>query len=350
MCHDPITLWVCPVSNMAGVARHIVDVASVGVPGWRLVVTAPEGPLLDRLRELGTPVIVLPVEEGTRAAVASLSHTIRALRPRIVHSHLARADFLATMASVGTGVRLVSTEHGIAEDDRVYHPDPVERRVKAALHRSRLARTDGLIAVSEATARAMQCKWHPKIPIRIIPNGVDRIGHASLSVPGLRVASISRLAPEKRVDKVLSAFRQVLDSHPDSTLSIAGDGPERIRLESLRSSLRLDEAVTFLGYVPATEVMGRADVLVQLSVWENCSYTLLDAINAGLGVVATPVGGNPELLPETCLANADDINAVATAIVDQALRPGDRPRLPRSIPTVPDMTERIASVYDEVLT
>ena len=96
----PVALWVSPVSNLAGVARHILDVARHGLPGWRLVVAAPEGPLLDELRGLDIPVHTLDVDQPVHRAVADLRGIIKRLDPHIVHSHLAKADFLATMAAV----------------------------------------------------------------------------------------------------------------------------------------------------------------------------------------------------------------------------------------------------------
>ena len=58
--NPPTALWVVPVSNLAGVARHVLDVARVGVPGWRLVFLTPPGDLPDALRDLGAAVLVEP--------------------------------------------------------------------------------------------------------------------------------------------------------------------------------------------------------------------------------------------------------------------------------------------------
>ena len=67
-------------------------------------------------------------------------------------------------------------------------------------------------------------------------------------------------------------------------------------LKARAKRLNLGDSVTFSGFVNPIEAMGRSDMIVQLSVWENCSYTLLDAKAAGLKTVATAVGGNPEIL------------------------------------------------------
>ncbi len=73
--------------------------------------------------------------------------------------------------------------------------------------------------------------------------------------------------------------------------------------------------------------MAEHDVLAMMSVWENCSYALLDAVARGMGVVATPVGGNPEILPSRSLVGADDTAAVAETLADQGLNLDERPAL-----------------------
>ena len=116
----------------------------------------------------------------------------------------------------------------------------------------------------------------------------------------------------------------------------------------MAKALGIEGAVSFPGFVDSIEAMGSADVIVQLSAWENCSYTLLDAVASGLGVVATPVGGNPEILPPDCLAPAADARAVATAIVRQAGK-GARPALPDGWPTREEMAARIVAAYGTLL-
>ena len=87
--------------------------------------------------------------------------------------------------------------------------------------------------------------------------------------------------------------------------------------------------------------MAEHDVLAMMSVWENCSYALLDAAARGMGVVASAVGGNPEILPATLAGGADDATRVAAALADQGLKPEARPGLD-GWPSVADMCARIA--------
>lgn len=340
----PTALWVVPVSDLAGVARHVLDVARTGIPGWRLVVLAPPGALPTRLRELDAEVVegAFGPAHGLRASVATLRDVVRRVRPGVVHSHLAHADIVTALA-VGRGPRLVTTEHGIARDDLVYHRSSARTRAMAAAHTARLRRFDAAIAVSRATADAMADKWHPRREVAVVPNGVDPVT-ATPRAPGLRILSLARLSPEKRLPDLVEGFAALHRTRPEARLTLAGTGPEEPALREQVSRLGLGGTVLLPGFVDPEPAMAEHDVLAMLSVWENCSYALLDAAARGMGVVASRVGGNPEILPPASLVDAEDGTAVAAALRAQGLDLGIRPRL-EHWPTVADMCDRIAATY-----
>ncbi len=348
----PLALWVLPVSDLGGVARHVLDVTEVGVPGYRVAVLCPPGPLADRLRAAGAEVTTGPVgpEHGVRSALTATRSAVRALRPAVVHSHLSWADVVTAAATVGSGTALVSTEHGIADDDLVYHGTAWRSRVKAALHTVRLRRADAVIAVSDATARSVRARWHPgrSTTVHVVRNGVDPLPRDEPRGPGLHVCSIARFAPEKRLDALVRAFASLAATHSDARLTLAGTGREEPSVRRLVNELGLADATDLPGHVDPGDLLARADVLVQLSVWENCSYSLLDALVHGVGVVATPVGGNPEILPSAALVPHDEPAAVADAVARQGLEPSTRPALPAGWPTRAAMCADIAAVYDAV--
>ena len=291
----PTALWVVPVSDLAGVARHVLDVARAGLPGWQLSFLTPPGALPERLRDLGTRVVEAPFgpDHGLRASVASLRDAVRRERPAVVHSHLSYADIVAALA-VGRGPRLVTTEHGIARDDVVYHRSTGKARLMAAAHTARLRRFDAAIAVSRATADAMRDKWHPRVPVTVVPNGVDRLpGLASQRTTGLRILSLARLSPEKRLPVLVDGFAELLAFHPGARLTLAGTGPEEAALRAQVERLGLCEAVVMPGFVDPVAAMAEHDVLAMLSVWENCSYALLDAAVRGWAWWPATSGATP---------------------------------------------------------
>lgn len=326
----------------------MLDTMRVGVPGWRIVLLCPSGPLADEARKLGGAVLTgrFGPEHGLAASLRTLRSAVDRLRPDIVHSHLAYADIVAALAVHDPDVRLVSTEHGIARDDEVYHHSGLKARMMAGVHHLRQRRLDAAIAVSHATARVLRDKWAPppQLAISIIPNGVDRKKIVERS-PGLHFGSVSRLAPEKRIDCLVRAFALVAREHPEARLTLAGDGPLHEELVGLVADLGLSEAVDFPGYVDAQAQLRELDVIVQLSVWENASYTILDALVAGCGVVASDVGSNPEILPSSSLVDADDHRQVADVMLRQATEVSARAQLGDAWPTIEEMCARIAGSY-----
>ena len=353
----PVALWYAPVADVGGVARHLCDAARAGIPGFRMVFAVPAGPLADELRTIGAAVVTGPFspQDGPRRSVPALRRLLRALRPSVLHSHLAYADLVAAAAVTGrkaadsARIRLITTEHGIAADAQLYQSNALTAKLKQQLHALRLRRTDRLIAVSDSTREQVLAQWGSGAPVTVIRNGIDRPADPAPARSGLRVLSLARLAPEKRISALLDAFALVAAEHPGAQLTLAGEGPLREDLDAQVKHLNLAERVTLPGVMDGPAAIAEHDVVVQLSAWENLSYTLLDAAAAGLGVVATDVGGNREITQGVGLVNAADPAAVAAMIVRQGLEPDQRPLLPDSVPSVSGMTEQIAEVYWEAM-
>jgi glycosyltransferase involved in cell wall biosynthesis len=322
-----------------------------------VVVLCPEGPLAEELRAQGTPVVTGPVSpaDGTRAAVRTIRRTLHRLRPDLLHTHLAFAD-LAGVAAVtglrsgrGRRIRLISTEHGISGVRGYYQAGTTQAQVKAGAHRARLVRTDRVIAVSDSTAEQIAAQWGSGRKVTVIRNGVDLPENPPTPRPGLRVLSLARLSPEKNIDQLLRAFALVAGERPDARLTIAGRGQEEGALRTLADALHLHDVVDFPGHVDAGEALRSHDVVVQLSAWENLSYTLLDAVAHGLGVVATDVGGNREIVPEHCLVPAGDATKeVARQILAQGTAPDRRPAPANPEHTGAAMTLALAEAYREI--
>lgn len=347
----PTALWVVPVSARGGVARHVLDVVRAGLPGWRLVVLSPPGPLVDEVRAAGGAAVSVAFgpDHGLATSLRSLRRAIERLRPAVVHSHLSYADIAAALATP-RHVALVTTEHGIAADDDVYHGSAAKSAVMARVHGARLRRFDGVVAVSEATRDAMVAKWHPRQQVHVIPNGVDPVRSERRPTSGLHVLSLARLAPEKRLADLVDAFALVARDHDEATLTLAGVGELENDLRRQVAALGLDGKVSLPGYVDAAEALVPADVLAMLSVWENCPYAVLDGLVHGTGVVAAPVGGLPEMLPDHCLVDPADRAEVARVLVEQGMDLDTRPKVPAGWPTVADMVAAIAGVYAEART
>jgi glycogen synthase len=345
-------LWVIPVSDLAGVARHAED-AMPRIPGYQCVALCPPGPLSQQLAQRGVPVVTRPFgpNVGLATSLRSLQVAVREVQPDVAHSHLAFADIALALAAP-RALPLVSTEHGIARHDLVYHRSVMKSRVMQVVHRVRVRRFSTLIAVSQATADVMQVKWQPAGQIRVIRNGIDsptESGSRQPKTPGLRILSLARLAPEKQIDQLISSFVALLARQPSATLKVCGTGPLHQLLQAQVQRLELTHAVKFPGFVEARLAMQEADVVAMLSTWENCPYALLDAQAGGLGVVASPVGGIPEILPDHCLIDPQLHQQVASKLQEQGTQLSRRPTLD-NWPTLTEMSQAIAATYDDVVT
>ncbi|MDH4103678.1 MAG: glycosyltransferase family 4 protein [Thermoleophilia bacterium] len=149
----------------------------------------------------------------------------------------------------------------------------------------------------------------PPLPLR------DEL-RRELRLDGRVLAFAGRLGPQKALGVALEAVAAV----PDVTLVVAGDGPERATLEARATELGLDGRARFLGSVSREQVLrlfGAADASVLSSAWENFPHTVVEALSVGCPVIATAVGGVPEVVRDGengLLVPPDDVAALAAAI------------------------------------
>jgi glycosyltransferase involved in cell wall biosynthesis len=160
---------------------------------------------------------------------------------------------------------------------------------------------------------------------------------AELGLSGQALAFAGRLGPQKALGVALQALADV----PATTLTVAGDGPERSALEARARELGLDGRVFFLGSVPREHVLRlfrASDASVLPSAWENFPHTVVEALAVGCPVIATAVGGVPEVVRDGengLLVGPGDPAALAEAIArffaDDELRARLRDAAPRSV-------------------
>lgn len=300
---------VCLTAGPGGVEHHVLDLAQSLRASVDVVVVAARGGWLDgRAKSAGLEVLTVPEPSGN-ADLRTLVSTRAALkqsRARIVHSHLARSDWYAWLATRGLkDVVLMSTEHGISDDRPDMYGGPVKRFAHQIGHRLRLRDTAVTIAVSQATARALMGRYARlrKSPPVVIRPGIDTDRFRSIRGPGreagqpLRVATIGRLAPEKGMSVLVGAVAICRDRGVLLDVTVAGSGPLRVSLEEQSRELALDRCIRFVGHVDdVTQILADCDVLAVPSLAENLPLVVLEALSAGVPVVASDVGGVSEVV------------------------------------------------------
>src|SRR2546421_3014562 len=235
-----------------------------------------------------------PAPGDTRSWLALLRLAGRA---DVVHVHSEKAGFLGGLAAATRGKRgvCVFTPHGWS----FWAADGVESRLYVRLERlaARWCRT--IVALSGAERDAgLEERVGNSEQYRVIPNGVslERFSLPRAPVRG-RILMVGRLAPPKRPDLALRALATVRTRIPEAELLVVGDGLLRPDAERLASDLGLDGAVRFLGDrndVP--ELLASAECALLASDYEGCPLAVVEAMAAGVPVVATDVGGTGELV------------------------------------------------------
>jgi len=164
---------------------------------------------------------------------------------------------------------------------------------------------DSVIALTKDMKRVLQEIYSRDI--EVVPNGIDieecqnrPHEHESVS-PEKKIIFVGRLNPVKGVPSLLRAMKIVCEVLPDAKLIIVGDGEEREDLESLADSLGIRDRVDFVGRVPHERIpdyLCKADIFVLPSVSEGFGIVILEAMACGLPIVATRVGGVPDIIEE----------------------------------------------------
>jgi glycosyltransferase involved in cell wall biosynthesis len=305
------------------------------------------------------------------SALWQLTRVIRRARPDIVHTHTSKAGFLGRLAARMVGVRrIVHTPHG-----HVFYGyyGPVATRAFIALERLAARFTERIIVLTDAEA-----SQHLAVGVGrpeqfvTIPSGVDleRVQAASVSGPRVRrdlgipgntpvLGAVSRLVPVKGLQHLIAAMPEILRRCPGTHLAIAGEGEERATLEAQVKSLGLAPWVHFLGYRDDAEaVIAALSVFVLPSLNEGMGRALVTAMALGVPVVATRVGGVPEVVEDGrqgLLVPPADAAALVKAVCDllqdrsraEAMGAAGRARAP--LFSIQVMVERHATLYREVM-
>jgi len=310
----------------------------------------------------GLPVPVL--RQGW--ALPAVRHVLGSGRVDLVHVHCGE-DLavlpLAWLAARRHGCPLVATVHLSVRHAMCSATarGVLLRAGGSAVERSLLPAADTIIALTPSTARLLRADGIPDGRVQVIPPGYDPALFAAASAdpfPGLprpRVAYLGRLAPQKDVGTLLEAFALL----PAATqLLLVGDGPDRPALQ--RRAKDFGGRVHVTGFIPhaaVPAVLAHVDLLVLPSLYEDLSSALIEAMAAGLPVVATRVGGTADLVRHGVnglLAAPRDPAALAAAISQILADPAAAARMSAAARSTaaahawPDLARQVLEVYRHV--
>lgn len=259
--------------------------------------------MVPSLQAQGADVTCFPARSnlGILLAAGRIAAHLRRWEADVLHCHLPVAGAVGRLAGRLAGVPVVYTEHNTMER---YHP--VTRRLNLSTWRWQ----ERVIAVSAEVAASIRSHADPRIPVEVVLNGVDveRFRRDATDPAAVRarwgippgapvVGTVAVFRVQKRLQDWLQGARLLLDRHPEIHFLLVGDGPEREELVALSRSLGLDGRVHFTGLQEDVRpFLAAMDVYLMSSLFEGLPVAMLEAMAMRCAVVATSVGGIPEVV------------------------------------------------------
>ncbi len=353
MAHQVLHILGTAQPESTGMARIVrtlaegVDPARYRIHAWFL---AGAGPLVSALQQAGVEAAVVNWWRGMEDPRGAWQfwRKLRKQRFAIVHLHFGGRS-VVWLARAATQAKIVRHLHG-----RILEPQGL-----APVHFS-VRGTDAVVAVSQAVANQVVDG-----PARVIYAGLAiPCGHAptqrSSAPSGIILGTAGRLVELKGIEYLLRAAAALRSEFPALRVEIAGTGPQREKLEEAVMHAGLEGHVGFLGWIDdLPSLLSRWDIFVMPSLEEGFPIAALDAMAAGLPVVATAVGGVPELIEDGktgCLVPPRDAEALASRLRFLICNPELRASMGtagyarvRDHFTAAQMTASFCQLYDELL-
>ena len=364
----PHVMLVITKGEAGGAQSHVLALceALVAQVRFTLVIGGPDAPswLGDQLKGLGIPVLALPALQETLLpwrvwpAWQGLIDLIDTHAPDVVHAHSAMAGLVVRMTRAHLDVPVLYTVHGFGFKPQV----PWVRRQMASLAERALARwTTQMVCVSQHERELAYQLPIAHERVHVIPNGIAHLkaplDTAWHDIPHLIM--VARMKSPKRHDVLLHALAQVRDKlGHELHVTFVGDGPFRSQYVAQAEQLGLHK-VTWAGEIThVAPLLAEHDVLVLLSDHEGMPITVLEAMRAGLTIVASDLPGIREqvIAGQEALLVANNADAVAEQLLRLAQEPYLRKRLGKAAQqafesafTVDRMAQRVLSLYAQCI-
>jgi L-malate glycosyltransferase len=295
--------------HVGGAEMLAAQLARRFAPEFRVVFACLDelGPLGEALRREGFTVHLLQRRPGLDwRCMTRVGEMLRQERVDVIHAHQYTPFFYAMLGRWRSGHPILFTEHGRHFPDR--------RKLKRVVaNRLLLARRDRVVGVGQAVRQALIAnEGIPAGRVSVIYNGIDATrfqngGHdrqqiradLGIGAADLMMLQVARLDYLKDHATALRTLRTVVGALPNVRLVLAGDGPERGAVERSIEEHGLTQHVRLLGTrQDVARLAAAADVFLLTSISEGIPLTIIEAMAAGLPVVATRVGGVPEVVEE----------------------------------------------------
>ncbi|MCW5715380.1 MAG: glycosyltransferase family 4 protein [Bauldia sp.] len=368
----PLRIVHCFRNPIGGLFRHVRDLCGAQARAGHMVGIVCDsttgGAFEERLFAELSPALALglhrvPMERSI--ALSDLSGARRVhraakpLSPDVLHGHGAKGGAYARIGGTflrasGNRVARIYTPHG---GSLHYDPKPLKNRVYFMAERVLETMTDAFIFVSRYEANAYATKVHPPKPIaKIIPNGLreEEFVPVQPAADASDFLYVGMLRDLKGVDVFIGALALLRDRGHPYTANIFGAGDDAERYRAMVAELRLDDAVAFHEPTPARIAFATGRVLVIPSRAESMPYIVLEAAAGAIPMIATRVGGIPEIFGDKSdrLVEPGSIDSLAAAMEAAAANRAAAERMAadlrdevRQVHTVDAMAAGVEGVY-----
>jgi glycosyltransferase involved in cell wall biosynthesis len=266
------------------------------------------------------PAAVLAARGAAKTLPMSALRAILAYEPHVAHGWLLQGNlFGALVKRLRPQTALITSERNVGH--KLTRPKRLLERLVAAAE-----------DVATANSAAVRDAAVDRVPRRGRRFEVIAPGVAAPRLQGAprptSAVMVGRLEPVKDHETALRAWRTVVQRQPQATLTLVGEGPLRTRLEALAAELGVAGSVRFVGHADPAPHLHGAKLFLSTSRAEGFSRATMEAMATGLPAVCTPVGGVPELPPDSvCRVPVGDAAAVAAAVMRLLDDAGERARL-----------------------
>lgn len=351
-------------SEPGGAQSHVLELMRGFKHQYDLVLgTGEKGFLMDAAQDLGIPVHYIPSLGRSISpakdyrAYREIVDILREVKPDLVHCHSSKAGILGRLAAHRLGIKNIFTAHGWAFAEGT----PRSRKIIAILPERLLSHwCDRIITVSE-TDRRLALRYGVGTPEKLVTihNGISDTSYvkssASMQSP-VTIIMVARFAPPKDFGMLLEAASGIEEN---IHLQLVGDGPQLNANMERAAALGMTEKTEFTGSRDdVDELLAAADIFVLASDWEGLPISILEAMRAGLPVVASNVGGIHEAVTDRVngfLIERSDSAALSKCINDLIENPKSRVEMGRQSRiryeqsfTLTGMLSRLAAQYEAI--
>lgn len=335
-----VVFVITRADDIGGAQVHVRDLAAaLDQRGHRVtVVSGPPGVLSAQLQDRGiefrsAPHLARPIGPVRDVrAFLEIRHILADLRPDLVSTHSSKAGVLGRIAARSLGLPVLFTAHGWSFGEG--RPWP-QRWLYQLIEWAASPFGSRIVTVSSADLElAASASVAPRERMVTVRNAMPDVAGDLLAEPGASppgLVMVARFAPQKDHASVLRALATVRDR--EWTMTFVGEGPGEAATQRMARDLGLEDRIEFLGFrsdVP--QLLARHQVFVLASAFEGLPRSILEAMRAGLPVIATDVGGVREALGDGsagCLVAPRDVQALAHDLRRLIEDPGLRERMGR---------------------